>query len=110
MKNLLGIFLLTFVIIVGLSGAVSAAHVPKNQGNTIIYGQTNTNIEPKITFAPTLIFAPTIIYAPITNSPGTTFAPISNSPGTTFVGGNYNSYTGQSIGHTANTFGSTTNF
>ncbi len=112
MKKYLVIFLLIFVIAVGFSGAVSAAHVPKNHGNKILHGQpsVNINVEPKITIAPTIIIAPTVIYAPIINSPGTTFAPIINSPGTTFVGGNYNSYTGGNGGITVNTIGSTTNF
>jgi len=96
MKKLLGILLLTFVIIAGFSGTVSAAH---HNGKTIKVNHSNS-----------IVHAPTKIYSPINNSPGTTFAPINNSPSTTFVKGNYNSYTGQSIGNTANTIGSTTIF
>ncbi len=93
MKKILGIFLLTFAIIIGFSGAVSAANV---------HYVKHTPIKK-------IVSAPNSIHAPITNSPDTTFAPIINSPGTTFAIGNYNSYTGGSSGHTVNTIGSTTN-
>lgn len=117
-KKQIGVFLLVFVAVIGLTGTVSAVDInsayehhsnkelsEKLYNNQHIGTKHVVNAESNSGSAKNTVYAPVYVYAPIINSPGAVFKPIINSPSATMAGGNVDSGANGDTGDTTTTGG-----